>query len=219
MMDDPVLERVRQALGRSHPLPAAPTPPEIPDSIARLAPRDADLQNLFAKSAAAANFAIDIVSDDRLPAHLVEFLKLHQCRQIGLSVSPLLDRLGIEPALRAADLTFHRWDQSTLDAAYDLDCGITDVYAAVAETGSLVIRPNPAHGRALSLVPPMHIAIVDPATIVPDLIDLMQKIAADPRSPNITLITGPSKTADIEGALVTGVHGPGFVQVFLLQSP
>ncbi len=73
-------------------------------------------------------------------------------------------------------------------------------YAAVAETGSLVIRPNPGHGRALSLVPPLHVAIVDPSNIVPDLIDLMDKIAGEPYAPNITLITGPSKTADIEGA-------------------
>ena len=109
-----------------------------------------------------------------------------------------------------------RWDQSTLDAAYDLDCGVTDVYAAVAETGSLVIVPTPGHGRALSLVPPIHVAIVEPANIVPDLIDLLEKISAGPRVPNITIITGPSKTADIEGALVTGVHGPGVVRVFLV---
>ncbi len=61
----------------------------------------------------------------------------------------------------------------------------------------------------------MHIAIVEPSNILPDLIDLFEKIRED--HPAITLITGPSKTADIEGALVTGVHGPGIVQVYLLQ--
>ena len=96
-----------------------------------------------------------------------------------------------------------------------IDC---DVYAAVAETGSLVIRPNPHHGLAISLVPPIHIALVEPATIGPDLIDLLEKIRLEPHPPNVTVITGPSKTADIEGALVTGVHGPGLVQVFLVRA-
>lgn len=218
-MPDPMIERVRRALGRSQPLKDPPSPPEIPDPISRLASREADLVDLFAASAVSAKFNLEQVTDDQIGSRLVEFLQLHQCRQVGLCVSPLLDRLGIEPAIRAAHLTPHPWDQSTLDAAYDLDCGITDVYAAVAETGSLVIRPNPGHGRALSLVPPMHIAIVEAANILPDLIDLMDKISGESHAPNITLITGPSKTADIEGDLITGVHGPGLVQIFLLREP
>lgn len=216
-MPDPMIERVRRALGRSQPLNDPPLPPEIPDTIARLAPREANLVDLFAASAVSAKFNLEQVTADQICPRLVQFLQLHQCRKVGVCVSPLLDRLGIEAAIRAAHLSPHRWDDSTLDAAYDLDCGITDVRAAVAETGSLVIRPNPGHGRALSLVPPLHVAIVDPSNIVPDLIDLMDKIAGEPYAPNITLITGPSKTADIEGALVTGVHGPGVVQLFLLR--
>ncbi|MGD0464197.1 MAG: lactate utilization protein [Tepidisphaeraceae bacterium] len=213
-----MIEQVRKALGRSQPLNNPPVPPEIPETIARLAPRDGDLAELFAKSAAGAKFNLERVTTGQICSRLVEFLQLHQCREIGICVSPLLDRLGIEPAIRAANLTLHRWDETTLDAAYDLDCGITDVYAAVAETGSLVIRPSVGHGRALSLVPAIHIAIVESANILPDLIDLMEKLRADSRAANITLITGPSQTADIEGALVTGVHGPGLVQVFLLNS-
>ena len=94
---------------------------------------------------------------------------------------------------------------------------MTDVWAAVAETGSLVIRPDAHHGRLLSLAPPIHVAFVKPQQIVADLIDLMQMIDADTRAPNITLITGPSKTADIEGSLVIGVHGPGMVRVMLVN--
>jgi len=216
-MSDPTIDRVRRALGRHESLRNPPTPPEIPQAIARLAPRDTNLPDLFVKSATAANCSVEVVAAGKLPSHVVDCLKLHQCHQIGLSATPLLDRLGIESAIRAANLNAFRWDQTTLDAAYDLDCGITDVYAAVAETGSLVIRPDPSHGRALSLVPPIHVAIVDPALIIPDLLDLMEKISRDGVPPNATLITGPSKTADIEGSLVTGVHGPGFVQIFLLD--
>jgi L-lactate dehydrogenase complex protein LldG len=213
-----MIERVRKALGRTAPLMNPPAPPVISDAIARLAPRDGNLADLFAISAVAAKMYLDRVTPDQICSQIVDFLQLHQCRQIGICVSPLLDRLGIEAAIRGANLSLHRWDETTLDAAYELDCGVTDVYAAVAETGSLVIRPSAEHGRALSLVPAIHVAVVESNQIVADLIDLMEKIAADARMPNITLITGPSKTADIEGALVTGVHGPGFVQIFLLHS-
>jgi L-lactate dehydrogenase complex protein LldG len=215
-MSDSMIEIIRRALGRSQPLAALPSPPPIPDSVARLVAKDGNLIDLFVKSAADAHFQLTRVSAAQLRPELSQFLRQNQCKKVGIPASDLLDRLEISKAIDDAGATVIRWDQSTLDAAYDLDCGITDVYAAVAETGSIVILPTPAHGRALSLVPPIHIAIVEPANIVPDLIDLLEKIAAAPRAPNITIITGPSKTADIEGALVTGVHGPGVVQVFLV---
>lgn len=214
-MSDPMIELVRRALGRTRPLAEAPTPPEIPDSVARLVSRDANLADVFAKSAVAAHFHLETVAEADLRAQLAEFLRLNQFKNIGMSVSPLFERLEIQKAIEEIGITVHRWPESTLDAAYDLDCGVTDVYAAVAETGSLVIRPNPDHGRALSLVPPMHIAVVEPANIVADLIDLFAMTADS--HPAMTLITGPSKTADIEGALVTGVHGPGLVQIYLLR--
>jgi L-lactate dehydrogenase complex protein LldG len=214
-MSDPMIEAVRRALGRKRPLPSPPTPPSIPDAVARLVARDADLVDVFAKSADAAHFHLERVASSDLCPRLTEFLREKQCKNVGMTVSPLLERLGIQKAIEDAGITVHRWDRSTLDFAYDLDCGITDVYAAVAETGSLVIQPTPDHGRAISLIPPMHIAIVEPANIVADLIDLFAKTA--PSHPAMTLITGPSKTADIEGALVTGVHGPGIVQIFLLR--
>ena len=215
-MPDPMIEIIRRALSRTQPLATPPTPPLIPDSVARLAAKDANLIDLFIKSATEARFQLARVSTDQIRPQLSQFLQQHHCKQVGIPASDLLDHLEIPKAIEAAGATVVRWDQSTLDAAYDLDCGITDTYAAVAETGSLVLRPNPSHGRALSLVPPIHIAIVEPSNIVADLIDLFEKLASAPRVPNITIITGPSKTADIEGALVTGVHGPGVVQVFLM---
>jgi len=102
------------------------------------------------------------------------------------------------------------------DALFGADVGITGVWAAVAETGSLVCCSGDRLWRSLSLVPPLHIAIVRAGQIVPDLLDLF----TDRRPPDlpaaVTLISGPSKTADIEGVLVTGVHGPGEVHVFAL---
>ena len=106
----------------------------------------------------------------------------------------------------------------TLDVLYDdFDCAVTDVQYAVAETASLVIKPSPAHGRGLSLVPLYHVAVLEPKQILPDLVDLFQKLAEEGAGSNVIMISGPSKTADIEMNVVTGVHGPNVVQVFLLN--
>ena len=66
-------------------------------------------------------------------------------------------------------------------------------------------------------MPPLHVAILEPKNFLPDLVDLFQLLSTDGGFSNVVLISGPSKTADIEMNLVTGVHGPGVVQLFILQ--
>jgi L-lactate dehydrogenase complex protein LldG len=208
---------VRKALGRDQPISTVPIPPAIDESIARLVDTGADLRPLFLQNAAEAKFHIDLVNHENLPEKLAAFLKSQNCQLVGMSISPLLEKLDLKESLKCRDIDLKTWDELTLDVAYELDCGITDVWAAVAETASLAILPDTKHGRALSLFPPIHIAIVEPKNLVADLLDLTRKMSAIQPPPQITLITGPSKTADIEGSLVTGVHGPGFVQIFFLE--
>jgi L-lactate dehydrogenase complex protein LldG len=211
-----VIENVRRALGRVEPLASPPVPPSIDEPITRLVSSDIGLPELFAKMAEQNKIGLDRVTVDQLGTKLAAYLKAKGCDRVALPNSPLLNQLGLLESLRAAGLDARRWDQITLDELYDFDAGITDVYAAVAETGSLVIRASKDHGRSLSLVPPIHVAIVEPRNFLPDLIDLFDKLAIDSCGSNTVIITGPSKTSDIEMNLVTGVHGPTTVQVFLL---
>ncbi len=211
-----VMAKVRKALGRGEPLSVAPIPPAIEDKITRLAFADARLSELFTARATANKMHVDAVEPSTLPARLIELLRSRAVRRVAVPRSELLEKLGVPAALREGGFEVAAWPDMTLDALYDFDCAVTDVYKAVAETGSLIMRSSPDHGRALSLVPPTHVAIVEAANFLPDLVDLFALLTHDGNSAGITIISGPSKTADIELNLVTGVHGPGFVQVFVL---
>jgi L-lactate dehydrogenase complex protein LldG len=87
------------------------------------------------------------------------------------------------------------------------DVGLTTADFALAETGSLVISAGSSRSRLTSLLPPIHIVLLPESRILPSLFDW---IALRPENlpSNLILISGPSKTADIEQTLVVGVHGP-----------
>jgi L-lactate dehydrogenase complex protein LldG len=107
--------------------------------------------------------------------------------------------------------------ERTDDVLFRVDIGITGAAAAVAETSTLMCVSSAAAARGATLIPPIHIALVEESRIVPDLFDLFAQLGADPDLPAaMSLITGPSKTADIEGVLVTGVHGPGEVHIVIM---
>ena len=213
---DEVLRKVRQALGRENAPPPLPSPPELPDALLRMVGRETDLAESFIKAANEQKMIISRRGEGDVVTSLLEFLREREIKRMALPVSPLLERLGIFEAIRRAGVEAKRWDAMSLDELYDFDCAVTDVQAAVAENATLVIKPSARHGRALSLVPMFHVAIVEPAQIIPDLIDLFEQMRNDADRSNVILITGPSKTADIEMNVVTGVHGPNVVNVFLL---
>jgi L-lactate dehydrogenase complex protein LldG len=203
-------------LGHAAGAVAPPAPPTIGDSIARMVQRDADLAEVFAKNAKEQKIQLARGTAGEVAAQLVEFLRAHPIKRVALSVSPLLDRLGVFDALKQAGFDVSRWDEITLDGMYDFDCAVTDVQCAVAENATLVIRPSASQGRSMSLTPMFHVAVVEQKQIIPDMIDLFEQLGRESDRSNVILITGPSKTADIEMNVVTGVHGPNVVKVFLL---
>ncbi|SHF69048.1 L-lactate dehydrogenase complex protein LldG [Modicisalibacter ilicicola DSM 19980] len=90
-----------------------------------------------------------------------------------------------------------------------LEAGLTSTRGGIAETGSLWLWPTPDEPRRLSLVPPLHIAVLDADVIEDTLFDVIASHDwANNMPTNALLISGPSKTADIEQTLAYGVHGP-----------
>ena len=213
-----VLANVRRALGHGAPSTSPPpAPPEIPDPVARLVHSPIGLPELFNRRAAEMKMLVTSVRVDALTGQMIEFLRQRQCKTVMLSDTPLLRRLEVGDALDEAGFSARYWSGVTADGAYDYDAGVTEVDYAVAETGTLVIRHRPEHGRLLSLVPFVHVAVVEPKNLLPDLIDLFETLAREGCGSGVTIITGPSKSADIEMNTVTGVHGPNVVKTFVLS--
>lgn len=103
-----------------------------------------------------------------------------------------------------------------------VDASVTLCDALVAQTGSLFINSRTCGGRALSILPPHHIVIATPEQLLPDLptaFQYMQDKYKDDYPSMMSLVTGPSRTGDIERILVLGAHGPRKLTVILIEKP
>jgi L-lactate dehydrogenase complex protein LldG len=147
-------------------------------------------------------------SDERLPvAGLLETL-----RGGGIRVqAPAVPLDGPERTARLAEIE---------QAGF----GLTGGEAALADIGGVVVRSGAGQARLASLLPPTHIALVRSNQFYPSLYDWMAKLEAEGRLAemiagvsNVTVITGPSRTADIEKMLVLGVHGPKTLHVICVE--
>lgn len=123
---------------------------------------------------------------------------------------------GGTPELVAYDRPVEALKETLVDG---VDAGFTTARGAVADTGTLVLWPTVDEPRLLSLLPPIHVALLEAATIRDNLAEAIAAedwAAALPT--NALLISGPSKTADIEQTLAFGVHGPRELVVLIVHS-
>ncbi|MEO6908086.1 MAG: LUD domain-containing protein, partial [Abditibacteriaceae bacterium] len=97
------------------------------------------------------------------------------------------------------------------------DVGITECDALIAQTGTVLVTTQSAGGRALSVLPPHHVVLARRDQLLPDLTaayTLLHQRYVDNFPTTISLITGPSRTGDIERILVLGAHGPKRLTIF-----
>ncbi len=97
------------------------------------------------------------------------------------------------------------------------ELGITPCQAIIAETGSIVLAADRMEALQASLLPGMHYVVAEEAQVVPDMAAWLASDRFDPGRHHV-LVSGPSRTADIEKKLVIGVHGPWKVSVFVLRA-
>jgi L-lactate utilization protein LutC len=182
----------------------------------------------FAAEATAVGGQVHVVADHAAAsAKLAEIIDGVAPQSALCWQHPALDRIGLGALLAARGI--ERMTHDTLaplpvaerrTRMLAADIGISGVTWAVAETGTIALCSGPGTERLASLLPPVHVAIVEREQLLPDLFDLFAKFdpAASGTLPsNLALITGPSKTGDIELRLTTGVHGPGEWHVIVIR--
>jgi L-lactate dehydrogenase complex protein LldG len=108
------------------------------------------------------------------------------------------------------------WKQTLFDS---VDAGFTVARSGIAATGTLVLAPDAGTPRTVSLVPPLHVALVYARTLHADLHAAMQAEQWPAAMPtNLVLVSGPSKTSDIQQTLAYGAHGPARLWVVVVTA-
>lgn len=196
--------RVRAALGRAAGDPLAPPPPVAAGEVVAPGLPTTDAAALLARfldTAVAIGTHVHRAAD---PAAAVELgAELLRSRH----ASAVADASDLAQAVVAAG-------GRGADAA-SADVGVTRAWRGLAETGTVVLRSE--DGRVAGLLPPVHLVLLAASDLRPGLTELYADAAAGTGPPAaLVQITGPSRTADIELTLVTGVHGPGEVHVVVI---
>ena len=219
------LSRIREATarGRAHRIA---TNPQATHEASYVGGGDDKVATFLAEWTAVGGRGARVAGLDAVRTYIVDLVQSRNVSSVLQWKHPLLDRLGLQGIFAHLQIAEHDWkelESQTADrrwpTVFAADLGITSVDWAVAETGTLALCSHPGQGRVVSLLPPHFLAIIEPSQIVPDLFDLFSQLEEQKHdiSSNLTLITGPSKTGDIELKLTTGVHGPGNVHVLVVE--
>jgi L-lactate dehydrogenase complex protein LldG len=203
-----VLARVRAALG------AGTVVPEIPRTYrgaGRAGPAGApDVVDRFCVRVEEYRATVRRVSADGLGAAVAAACRERGVRRLAVPAGGPADIEGVEVVVDDPPLAI-----AELDA---VDGVLTGCALGIAETGTIALDGGPASGRrALTLVPDVHLCVVEAAQVVagvPDAVAALAAAAAEGRP--VTLVSGPSATSDIELDRVEGVHGPRTLEVFVV---
>jgi L-lactate dehydrogenase complex protein LldG len=210
MARDYILHKIRTALGRSAgqaPAPIQPVYLNTPEVSleARIESFRSALEALAGRVFGAADagqardYAAELLSGRTAVASNAPFLKECGILEIPCVESGFTSRDALRAACAAAA------------------AGITSADYALADTGTLVMLSSPEEARLISLLPPLHLAIVPRSRLLSGLDELFALLPKPgDRTSSMVLITGPSRTADIEQILVRGVHGPGEIHVVMV---
>ena len=203
---DVIFERVRSAIGRK--LGQKPLPPPEPLLRVHGQPLETRITRFRAALEALGGTFTEVPHPAAARAAVEKLVDGQSC---VASPHPFLAQCGITG-------TPYANPEELRNACADSAVGITSAYCLLAETGTIVLRATPEEPRLISLLPPVHIAVVPQDRLLTNLDEMLSMI---PRpvddSSAMVLVTGPSRTGDIEQFLVRGVHGPGHVHVILVR--
>jgi L-lactate dehydrogenase complex protein LldG len=241
-----VLDDVRRALGRSTTVPPVPLDPFIePGTKTDIG----ELVERFTEEATAVRAQVHYLADklagdgerprteriDKLEfvgqvgARVFEICRSVGASEVALSESRLIAEMNLQEQLGAQGFSIFVPHAVLSDhnqiVARLANCGVglTAADYAIAETGTIVLSSDEQNALLVSLLPPVHIALVRSSQIMVSLDEVITKIGKErisrvDASRSVTLITGPSRTSDVELVLSIGVHGPKELHVIILDA-
>ena len=215
-----ILSSIATHLAASAPFDARETPVDHPVVLSAQPPAT-DLIELFKQNLEAVDgHCIVAHSKGEIADALTQIINALQKTKLRAQRIAVSDAPEVERLMHMTDLEIEELGIApNASDIFSFDVGITTAQAAIAETGTLVLDSARERHRLVSLVPPVHIAIVDASTIRATLGEILTMLQNDEElSPTVTFITGPSRTGDIELTLTIGVHGPQEVYVIINQS-
>lgn len=239
------IKQVTSALGRSEIIPPeesyataifedrSSASANAEQAVADAASLSSSLMEEMVKSAETAGWKVHRTDNLEEVAELVVGIcKDHKARSVLRSSHTVLTDIPLDAALSTSgtnvEVTEHssgssvQQIQKSKSAAFSADVGVTGVDYAIAETGTVVLHPRAGVSRLLSLAPPTHIAILRQGDVLRSLDELFAIQRNDflkgELEGSMNLISGPSKTADIEGTTVTGIHGPLEVHLIIVEN-
>jgi L-lactate dehydrogenase complex protein LldG len=175
------------------------------------------LTEFFCTSLEAVSGHYVVVRDEVQAAAAVQrLIEQQHVRGVAVSDSPL-----VQQVMRGVSHGGRLLEAATPAELFDCDAGITSAQWAIAETGTLVLESAKERHRLASLVPLVHIAIIDGSCIRKTMAEVRRAInenGGDSLSRTVTFITGPSRTSDIELTLAIGVHGPAQLHVIVIDA-
>jgi L-lactate dehydrogenase complex protein LldG len=229
------LATVREALAKGGQSPAIPAPEiDVIQNAADLRKglaqkKDALLAQLQKNAVLQEWNVVTVASEGEARDAIIAIAKGLDADLVVRTSHPIVERLGLDEALAATSIesvllaasSFNGDREQLQDIAARANIGVTGVDYLIAETASASLVSREGMSRMASLLPPVHIAVAHIDQVMEnlgDLLTLREAELADEDAPNwyMNLVSGPSKTADIEQTIVIGVHGPGEVHLVVI---
>ncbi len=221
-----IFTSIRRAIGRHDSIPPPPIEPLIEG---RDQAGSDDLLNQFIREVTAVRGQVHQArSRDEVVRLIRDICTGAGAGELALSGGTLLAEMNFPAQLPGLDLTIFRATEYGPEKRDELvarlascGAGLTGVEYAIAETGTIVLSSDEQESLLVSLLPPIHIALVFPKQVEPTLAAVIGKLKANlmgRAQPCLAanFITGPSRTSDVELTLSIGVHGPKELHLILL---
>jgi len=210
---DEILAKIRAALGRSPGSPVASVPPTARVKSRNAAPPEAEIEQLFTEIGKLNGVTRHLATRHDLTSALAELVKVEAVKKATCWTTPDLTAWDVAGTLKALGVEIVS-PQADKHRVAECELGVTGVDAALPETGTLLLRSSPERPRVVSLLPRVHLAILRRRALRADLHQAFAEVSHDPYC---VLVTGPSRTSDIELTLTLGVHGPKSLYAWLLN--